>query len=71
LKAIPPSKPSKKDCFAVFLYRMKKRGIREIQHKKEKLNFGNARAVNVPLKSASKTWFHLIFNRCLFFDQIG
>jgi hypothetical protein len=49
LNAIPPRNPSKKDCFADLLCRAKKRGMREIQHEKEKLNFGKDSAVRTPL----------------------
>jgi hypothetical protein len=45
--------------------------MREIQHRKEKLNFGKAKAVKVPLMSANKIWLHLIFKGGLFSDRIG
>jgi hypothetical protein len=71
LNAIPPRNPSKKDCFADLLCRAKKRGMREIQHKKERLNLGKESAVKAPLIITRRIWIHLIFKKSLFiFGQI-
>lgn len=53
--------PRRKDCLGFFFEMMSIIGISEIQEKKERLNFGNEKAVKMPLDIEIKISLILIF----------
>jgi len=59
----PAISPSKKDCAGVFFVITNRRGMRDIQAKKERPNLGAEKAVSTPLVMTSMISIVLIFKK--------